>query len=99
MEAELLCTRCAILAYALAAGFTTVNWLSLTVQQFVRGCDEVYVGLLTGTACFLAGTSSATCVLAVAQYDVRRVNGRNPDTSILALPVLDSGRVPKTWPD
>ena len=41
MEAELLTARCAVLDHTLAAGYTTVNWLSLTVQQFVKSCDEV----------------------------------------------------------
>ena len=40
IEAELLAARRASLDSALAAGFTTVNWLSLTVHQFVKACNQ-----------------------------------------------------------
>ncbi len=40
IEAELLAARTGCLDSALAAGFTTVNWLSLTVHQFVKACNQ-----------------------------------------------------------
>ena len=40
MEAELLGARRGALDRALAPGFATVNWLSLTVHRFVKTCNQ-----------------------------------------------------------
>ena len=45
VEAELLAARRGSLDSALAAGFATVNWLSLTVQQFVKACNQARLQL------------------------------------------------------
>ena len=57
VEAELLAARRGSLDSALTAGFTTVNWLSLTVHQFVKACNQARSQLALGSA-VMSGTAA-----------------------------------------